>query len=111
MLKLKEVALFDGPFIAALPMYNPDRAERTDAEICFIDTIRQCDGVIVGSPGYHGNLSGPVKNILDLLEDMARDDSPYLEGRAFGSIVTAFGWQACGATLVAMRSIAHALRA
>ncbi|MES2269953.1 MAG: NADPH-dependent FMN reductase [Pseudomonadota bacterium] len=106
-----EVTLFDGPFIAALPMYIPDRVERTDTEISFIDTIRQCDGMIVASPGYHGSLSGPVKNILDLLEDMARDDRPYLEGRAFGSIVTAFGWQACGTTLVAMRSIAHALRA
>jgi FMN reductase len=67
--------------------------------------------VIVGTPGYHGSLSGPIKNILDLLEDTAGDDRPYLDGRAFGCVVTAYGWQACGTTLVALRMIAHALRA
>ena len=106
-----EVTLFDGAFLAGLPLYVPDRTERTEAEKRFIESVRQCDGIIVATPGYHGSLSGPIKNILDLLEDMARDERPYLEGRAFGSIVTAFGWQACGTTLVTMRSIAHALRA
>lgn len=106
-----ETELFDGPFIAGLPLYVPGRTERTDAESRFVEAVRGCDGIIVGSPGYHGSLSGPVKNALDLLEDLARDEQPYLEGRAFGSIVTAFGWQACGTTLVTMRSIAHALRA
>lgn len=106
-----EVELFDGPFIASLPLYIPDRTERTDAERRFVEAVRGCDGIIVGSPGYHGSLSGPIKNILDLLEDLSRDKRPYLDGRAFGAIVTAYGWQACGTTLVAMRSIAHALRA
>jgi FMN reductase len=106
-----EVELFDGPFIAGLPLYIPDRSERTDAERRFVEAVRGCDGIIVGSPGYHGSLSGPIKNILDLLEDLSRDERPYLDGRAFGAIVTAYGWQACGTTLVAMRSIAHALRA
>ncbi|AJP71231.1 NADPH-dependent FMN reductase [Sphingomonas hengshuiensis] len=106
-----EIELFDGPFLASLPLYIPDRVERTENERRFVEAVRGCDGVIVGSPGYHGSLSGPIKNVLDLLEDLARDERPYLEGRAFGSIVTAYGWQACGTTLVAMRSIAHALRA
>ncbi len=106
-----EIELFDGPFIAALPLYVPDRTERTDAERRFVQAVRGCDGIIVGAPGYHGSLSGPIKNILDLLEDLSRDDRPYLDGRACGAIVTAYGWQACGTTLVAMRSIAHALRA
>ena len=106
-----ETRLFDGVFVSGLPLYVPDRKERTQAERDFIETMRRCDGVIVGTPGYHGSLSGPVKNILDLLEDTARDDRPYLEGRAFGCVVTAYGWQACGTTLVALRMIAHALRA
>lgn len=106
-----EVELFDGPFIASLPLYVPGRTERTADESRFVEAVRHCDGIIVGSPGYHGSLSGPVKNALDLLEDLAKDGRPYLDGRAFGSIVTAFGWQACGTTLVALRSIAHALRA
>ncbi len=106
-----ETRLFDGVFVSGLPLYVPDRKERTEAERDFIETMRRCDGVIVGTPGYHGSLSGPVKNILDLLEDTARDERPYLEGRAFGCVVTAYGWQACGTTLVALRMIAHALRA
>lgn len=106
-----ETRLFDGVFVSGLPLYVPDRKERTEAERDFIETMRRCDGVIVGTPGYHGSLSGPVKNILDLLEDTARDDRPYLEGRALGCVVTAYGWQACGTTLVALRMIAHALRA
>jgi len=103
--------LFDGPFLASLPLYVPDRTERNDAERRFVDAVRTCDGIIVATPGYHGSLSGPIKNALDLLEDLAGDERTYLDGRAFGSIVTAFGWQACGTTLVTLRSIAHSLRA
>jgi FMN reductase len=103
--------LFDGSFVSNLPLYIPDRKERTPAEKDFVAAIRGCHGVIVGTPGYHGSLSGPIKNILDLLEDTARDVQPYLDGRPFGCVVTAYGWQACGTTLVSLRLIAHALRA
>lgn len=84
---------------------------RNEDELDFIKSIRSCHGLSVGTPGYHGSLSGPIKNILDLLEDTAHDATPYLEGRAFGCVVTAHGWQACGTTLVSLRMIAHALRA
>lgn len=106
-----ETRLFDGAFVSGLPLYAPDRRERTPAELDFVATMRRCQGVIVGTPGYHGSLSGPIKNVLDLLEDTARDEHPYLDGRAFGCVVTAHGWQACGTTLVSLRMIAHALRA
>lgn len=103
--------LFNGDFIASLPLYTPDRVSRTPAEAEFVEAVRASHGIIVGTPGYHGSLSGPIKNILDLLEDTAKDEVPYLEGRAFGCVVTAYGWQACGTTLVSLRMIAHALRA
>jgi FMN reductase len=103
--------LFNGEFVASLPLYAPDRTARNPDERRFIDVIRGSHGMIVGTPGYHGSISGPIKNILDLLEDTARDTPPYLEGRAFGCVVTAYGWQACGTTLVSLRMIAHALRA
>jgi len=106
-----ETHLFDGGFVSSLPLYIPDREERTSGEREFIAMARRCHGVIVGTPGYHGSLSGPIKNILDLLEDTASDEAPYLHGRAFGCVVTAYGWQACGTTLVSLRLIAHALRA
>ncbi|WP_294391787.1 NADPH-dependent FMN reductase [uncultured Sphingomonas sp.] len=103
--------LIDGALISGLPLYVPGRSERTEEESLFVEAVRDCDGVIVASAGYHGSITGPVKNALDLLEDLARDERPYLDGCAFGAIVTAFGWLACGTTLVTLRSIAHALRA
>jgi FMN reductase len=106
-----ETHLFGGEFVSGLPLYVPDRQERSAGERELVATVRRCDGIIVGTPGYHGSLSGPIKNALDLLEDTARDERPYLDGRAFGCVVTAYGWQACGTTLVSLRLIAHALRA
>ena len=103
--------LIDGALISGLPLYVPGRTERTRDECAFIEAVRQCDGVIVASAGYHGSITGPIKNALDLLEDLSRDERPYLDGCAFGAIVSAFGWLACGTTLVTLRSIAHALRA
>jgi FMN reductase len=106
-----QTRLFNGEFIARLPLYVPDRTVRSPDELEYVEAVRACHGIIVSTPGYHGSLSGPIKNALDLLEDTARDERPYLDGRAFGCIVTAFGWQACGTTLVSLRMIAHALRA
>ena len=103
--------LFNGEFVSRLPLYIPERTSRNEDEREFVQTVRDCDGIIVATPGYHGTLSGPIKNILDLLEDTARDERPYLDGRAFGCVVTAYGWQACGTALLSLRVIAHALRA
>jgi FMN reductase len=51
-----------------------------------------------------------VKNAIDYLEETARDDRVYLDGVSVGLIATAYGWQATGSTLAALRSIVHALR-
>ena len=103
--------LFGGEFVSQMPLYVPEKHDSDANELSYIDAVRQCHGIIVSTPGYHGSLSGPVKNILDILEATARDDLPYLEGRPFGCVVTAYGWQACVSTLVSLRMIAHALRA
>ncbi len=66
--------------------------------------------MILASPGYHGGLSGLVKNGLDHLEGLRDDRRPYLDGRPVGTIVSAAGWQACGTALVSMRSTVHSLR-
>ncbi len=75
-----------------------------------VDALRRASGVIVASPGYHGSMSGIVKNVLDYTEEMRGDALPYLEGRVVGCIVCANGAQAMGTTLVTMRSVIHALR-
>ena len=95
---------------AALPVYDPTQPARTQDALRLISLLRRCDGLIVASPGYHGSMSGLIKNALDYTEDMRDDSRPYLEGRAVGSIVCANGWQATGSTLVALRSVVHALR-
>jgi FMN reductase len=101
---------FGGAFLATLPLYVPGAREPTVHEIELVETVRVADGLIVGTPGYHGGVSGLVKNALDLLEDLRDDPRPYLDGRPVGCIVTAFGWQGCVTTLTALRSIVHALR-
>jgi FMN reductase len=105
-----ETTLLAGPDLA-LPLYTPNVHDRHPAAARLVDLLRRCDGIIVGSPGYHGSISGLLKNALDYAEDTAQDPVPYLDGRPFGCIACAYGWQATGSTLVALRSIAHALRA
>jgi len=102
--------IFGGPFLCQLPIYAPEKQERAPEERELVEAVRSADGVIVATPGYHGGVSGLVKNALDLLEDLREDKRPYLDGRAVGCIVTAAGWQTCGSTLAALRSIVHALR-
>ena len=102
--------LFGGADMAQLPLYNPKATERTPQERDFIETMRDASAIIIASPGYHGSISGVVKNALDLLEETAQDPRPYLADMPVGLIATAFGWQATGSTIAALRSIVHALR-
>jgi FMN reductase len=93
-----------------LPHYAPETATRTADALELISALKVADGVIVATPGYHGGLSGLVKNALDYVEDLAADDRPYLEGRVVGTVVCAHGWQATTTTLTSLRSTIHALR-
>lgn len=93
-----------------LPMYTVDRSTRTPAAVALVEALAQADGVIIATPGYHGGVSGLVKNALDYIEDLRDDARPYLDGRAVGCIVCAYGWQATTTTLVSLRSTVHALR-
>lgn len=93
-----------------LPMYAPESSKRTREVQRFLSALRRAHGVILSSPGYHGSISGLLKNALDYIEDMRDDPTPYLDGRAAGLIACASGWQATGSTLSALRSVVHALR-
>lgn len=103
-----ETQLFDGNALD-MPMYGYG-TPRTDKAQALIAALRRADGVVIASPGYHGTISGLIKNALDYIEDMAKDERPYFEGRAVGLITVAAGWQATGTTLATLRSIVHALR-
>ncbi|MBP7816493.1 MAG: NAD(P)H-dependent oxidoreductase [Phenylobacterium sp.] len=105
-----ETRLLGGEFLASLPIYNPQPGGPTPEQKVLTDAVREADGVIVASPGYHGSISGVVKNALDTLEGLRDDARPYFTGRAVGCVITAEGWQAAGTTLTTLRSIIHALR-
>ena len=102
--------LFGGEFLSRLPHYDPRRVTDNAEQARMIEAVRRADGLIVATPGYHGSISGLVKNALDCLEDLREDPRPYLDGRAVGLIVAAAGAQAGGSTLAALRGIVHALR-
>lgn len=84
--------------------------ERTASEAEIVRTVRKADALIIASPGYHGGIAGMVKNAIDLLEDTAKDERVYFDKLPVGLIVTAYGWQATGSTLAALRSVVHAMR-
>jgi FMN reductase len=75
-----------------------------------IAAVAQADAIVLSSPGYHGGVSGLLKNALDYLEELRDSDPPYLDGRPVGCIACASGWQGATTTLLSMRSIVHALR-
>ena len=93
-----------------LPFYDPDAPARGEAAAELVDALREADGVVLASPGYHGTISGLMKNTLDYVEDLREEEPPYLDGRAVGCVGVARGWQATVTTLQALRSVVHALR-
>lgn len=102
--------LFSGTELEALPHFSPEVATRTPEQMSLVEAVRQADGLVIASPGYHGGMSGLVKNAIDLLEDLRADRRSYFQDRAVGLVVVAAGWQACGTTLSAMRDVVHAMR-
>jgi FMN reductase len=102
--------LLSGVFLSKLPIYDPTASLGSPELAAMLDAVREADGVIISTPGYHGSVSGLIKNAIDGLEGLRQDARPYLEGRAVGCIVVADGWQAGGTALSALRTIVHALR-
>jgi FMN reductase len=102
--------MIGGDVLSRLPIFNPSDPDEPPERSTLVEAVREADGILVATPGYHGSLSGLIKNALDSLEPLRDDARPYLDGRAVGCIVVADGWQACGSALAALRAIVHALR-
>jgi len=92
-----------------LPMYMPGQPQ-SDQASRLLAALRECHGIIISSPAYHGSISGLIKNALDYAEELRTDARAYLDGIPVGCIACAGGWQAVGQTLAALRTIAHSLR-
>jgi len=102
--------LLDGAFLVSLAHYGTEGAAGSKQGRALIESVRAADGLIIASPGYHGTISGLVKNAIDYLEETANDARVYLEGLPVGLIATAYGWQATASTMASLRSMTHALR-
>ncbi|SFR35570.1 NAD(P)H-dependent FMN reductase [Halogeometricum rufum] len=79
-----------------LPLYHPDRDEQGESER-LTRLVREADGVVVGSPVYHGSYSSTWRNFHDYC---SKDE---FEDTAVGLVATA-GGGSYGATLEHMRS-------
>src|SRR5687767_14041087 len=76
-----ETRLLGGEFLGGLPIFDPRLGDGNDAQRALADAVRAADGVIVASPGYHGSISGVIKNALDTLELTRSDADPYLTAK------------------------------
>jgi FMN reductase len=103
--------LFGSDTLAALPHYLTPASRTSEHARELLEYIRNGDGFIIASPGYHGSISGIVKNAIDYIEETSKDTRVYLDGLPVGLIATAYGLQAATNTLATLRSITHALRA
>ena len=103
------VTVFDGPSLM-LPIYHPERPADDDQARHFLEAIADADGVVLGSPSYHGSVSGLLKNALDHINDLEFNPRPFLDGRPVGCITVASGQQGGVTALTTLRIIVHALR-
>jgi NAD(P)H-dependent FMN reductase len=78
--------------------YPPDVARLRRA-------VGRAHGILLGSPEYHGSMSGALKNALDLL------GFAQLEGKMVGLVAVAGGSQSATGTLSHMRTICRHLHA
>lgn len=100
---------FLGASALHLPLYEPSAASHASA-LQLVKELRKADGIIIASPGYHGTVSGFMKNALDYAEETRGDQRPYFSERAVGCMAVAGGWQAAVGTMASLREIVHALR-
>lgn len=101
-----------------LPMYRPDFSspdqygpEAVPAIERLIESARWAGGMLWASPGYHGSLSGAVKNALDFIQFLANDTPSFLYGKTVGVITTSAGSIASVNAVTHLNQVAHGLRA
>ena len=99
--------LVTGPDLALAP-YEPGVVNPAARRM--LDSVEAADALVLGSPGYHGTVSGLVKNAVDYLEELRGGARCYVDGVPVGCVATAYGWQAAVNTLGTLRVLGHSLR-
>ena len=101
-----------------LPMYRPDfdspdkyGPEAAPAVEHLLASLRWADGFLWASPGYHGSMSGAVKNALDYVQFLSGDTPTFLYGKVVGVITTGAGSIAAVNAVTQLNQVAHGLRA
>jgi azobenzene reductase len=62
---------------ADLPLYHPDRdADEQGEAAALLERMRAADGVVVGSPVYHGSYSSTFRNFHDYCSFDEYEDTP-----------------------------------
>jgi FMN reductase len=108
------ISLFD----LQLPMYRPDfdspaayGPEAAPAIEHLLESLRWADGMLWATPGYHGSMSGAVKNALDYVQVLSTDSPSFLYGKTIGMIATGAGAIAPVNAVTQLNQVAHGLRA
>jgi NAD(P)H-dependent FMN reductase len=92
---------FDLPFADG----RPDRAQTSADVLRLKERIRQADGIIIGTPEYHGSFTGVLKNALDLT------GFPEWEGKMISLIGVSGGRMGAHQALHSLRDIGRSLHA
>jgi NAD(P)H-dependent FMN reductase len=98
--QLLDLASYNLPFLG-----RETEDGRTRAVESFRSDLREADGIILGSPEYHGSISGVLKNALDLVS------SDEFEGKMVGLIGVAGGQLGATNTLNHLQTVGRTLHA
>ncbi|MFJ6413177.1 hypothetical protein CHI12_08785 [Terribacillus saccharophilus] len=87
-----------------LPLFHPVRPAGAAAD-WLRERISSAEGLVVGSPEYHGSYSGALKNAIDYL------DKDLLKGKPVGLLTSTGGLKGGINTLNGMRTVFRSLSA
>jgi azobenzene reductase len=71
-----------------LPMYSPDGDQDSHPHVVeMVRAVEAADGLVLGSPEYHGSISGVLKNALDFIDSDIVRGKPVLSLSSSGGAV------------------------
>jgi azobenzene reductase len=70
-----------------VPLYKPYSEEIDANTALMIQSVTNADGIVLGSPEYHGSVSGVLKNALDYMGDDEFSGKPVLSVSSSGGAV------------------------